>query len=178
MSGECFCLQCCGWDSTESTGMLEQMESGLDIGPDEVRLYPVQMISSFHQTNQGEMNLGYERVFVQRPIGGTFIEPLDETPPPPSNPASDRDSDFRFPDEEERLQTFSGCWSDVYPVDPVSLAKNGFIFIGPGDLVKCVFCLNTLRDWETGDVVEEEHRRHYPDCPFLIKRCDNFPIQL
>ncbi|XP_059167555.1 uncharacterized protein LOC131949708 [Physella acuta] len=136
------CGKCCGWDSSESTGMSDQTETGLDIGPDEVRLYPVQMINTFHETNQGDMNLGYERVFVQRPIGGTFIEPLDETPPQP-NPTSDRDSDIRFHDEEERLQTFSGCWSDFYPVDPISLAKNGFIFIGPGDLVK--YSSQTLR---------------------------------
>jgi hypothetical protein len=142
------------------------METGHDIGPDEERLYPVQMITGFHETEQGEMSLAYEKVFVQRSADGTFIEPFDETPPT-HNTAAVSVSDPRFHDEKERMQTFSGYWPDVYPVDPISLAKNGFVFIGPGDRVKCVFCLNTLRGWETGDVVEDEHRRHYPDCPFV-----------
>lgn len=166
MSSECFCLHGCGWDPAESTVRLEQMETGHDIGPDEERLYPVQMITGFHETEQGEMSLAYEKVFVQRSADGTFIEPFDETPPT-HNPAAVSVSDPRFHDEKERMQTFSGYWPDVYPVDPISLAKNGFVFIGPGDRVKCVFCLNTLRGWETGDVVEDEHRRHYPDCPFV-----------
>ena len=146
------------------------MDDGHDIGPDEERLYSVQMLSGFHQTEQGELILNYERVFVQRSAGGIFIEPFDETPPS-TCPAPVRVSDPRLLDEKERLQTFTGCWSDVYPVDPASLAKNGFIFIGPGDRVKCVFCLNTLRQWEMGDVVDAEHRRHYPDCPFVRGCC-------
>ena len=146
------------------------MDDGYDIGPDEERLHSVLMLKRFQQTDRGSLILEYERVFVQRPVGGVFIEPLDETPTATySTPV--RATDPRLRNEKERLQTFTGCWSDGYPVDPASLAKNGFIFIGPGDCVKCVFCLNTLRQWEMGDVVEDEHRRHYPDCPFVRGRC-------
>ena len=36
--------------------------------------------------------------------------------------------------------------------------------------VRCVFCNGILRQWEQGDVVEQEHRRNCPDCPFCLEQ--------
>ena len=69
--------------------------------------------------------------------------------------------------EYYRLQTFAD-WPRQHSIAKETLAENGFIYLGNGDRVKCVFCNVVLRDWEAGDVVRVEHSRHSPRCSFLI----------
>lgn len=80
--------------------------------------------------------------------------------------------------ERDRLKTF-GPWKQSYHVTPLDLTKNGFIYRGPEDRVKCVFCRKIIYKWEEGDVVEEEHRRISPKCPFVNGERDhlNRPIK-
>lgn len=34
--------------------------------------------------------------------------------------------------------------------------------------VRCAFCSSVISHWEQGDVVEQEHRRSCPRCPFVL----------
>ncbi|GFN88074.1 inhibitor of apoptosis [Plakobranchus ocellatus] len=148
---------------------------------------PISVISGYHDNENGEMEMEYEQVFVQRPVGGMFHEPLDQGPenelngPNSSIQVRPRNTVFSIKelyDEKIRLATFEGCWSRDYPVNVKDLARDGLYYVGPGDRVKCAFCQKTLRGWEQGDVVEQEHRRIYPNCPFVLGRCNeiNIPI--
>ncbi|KAK7503063.1 hypothetical protein BaRGS_00005689 [Batillaria attramentaria] len=71
-----------------------------------------------------------------------------------------------YKSEENRLQTF-GDWPRTAPVRKEDLARNGFIYTGSNDKVRCVYCNGVLRQWEQGDVVEQEHQRNYAQCPFV-----------
>jgi len=53
------------------------------------------------------------------------------------------------------------------PVSIFDLAKNGFYYASPDDNVRCAFCNLEVRGWEKCDVVDKEHRRWNPLCPFL-----------
>ncbi|XP_067676028.1 baculoviral IAP repeat-containing protein 7-B-like [Haliotis asinina] len=98
-------------------------------------------------------------------------EPIDMTPPE-QNPLNRADVCSEPVDivtnplhvEGNRLKTFEGKWPAHPPVTPKALARDGFYYVGPGDRVKCVFCMGVLKLWEKGDVVSEEHKKHYPHC--------------
>ncbi|CAO2636190.1 Baculoviral IAP repeat-containing protein 2 [Lemmus lemmus] len=67
--------------------------------------------------------------------------------------------------EEARFLTYS-----VWPLSflsPAELARAGFYYIGPGDRVACFACGGKLSNWEPKDDAMSEHRRHFPNCPFL-----------
>lgn len=69
--------------------------------------------------------------------------------------------------EIHRLESFRD-WPDWALANPETLAKNGFFFLGDFDRVQCAFCLVILKNWEETDIVEDEHRKYSPQCPFLI----------
>lgn len=71
--------------------------------------------------------------------------------------------------EGNRLATFDS-WPKSDMIDPRLLAKNGFIYTGVGDTVKCVYCEGKLRAWETWSHPQREHERFYPRCPFVQGR--------
>lgn len=71
-----------------------------------------------------------------------------------------------YNDERNRLLTFSD-WLYQHVVRREDLAKNGFIYTGTADKVRCVFCNTILRQWNVQDVVEAEHSRASPICPFV-----------
>ncbi|XP_070190664.1 baculoviral IAP repeat-containing protein 7-B-like [Littorina saxatilis] len=73
-----------------------------------------------------------------------------------------------YKSEENRLKTFRD-WGYQEIVRKEDLARNGFMYTGSGDKVRCVYCNGMLRQWDRGDVVEVEHRRNYPDCPFILE---------
>ena len=78
--------------------------------------------------------------------------------------------------EHKRLETFND-WPNNGPVNKIDLARNGFIYLHIGDRVQCVFCRGILSSWEQGDVIEDEHRKHCPECPFAFGyACGNVPI--
>lgn len=41
------------------------------------------------------------------------------------------------------------------------------MFVYQTDRVQCVFCRGYLRNWEHGDVANQEHRRHFAECPYM-----------
>nr|XP_033803888.1 inhibitor of apoptosis protein-like [Geotrypetes seraphini]XP_033803889.1 inhibitor of apoptosis protein-like [Geotrypetes seraphini]XP_033803890.1 inhibitor of apoptosis protein-like [Geotrypetes seraphini] len=67
--------------------------------------------------------------------------------------------------EEARLSSFQ-AWSLTF-ILPTELAKAGFYYLGPEDQVACFMCGGQLSNWEPKDNAMSEHRRHFPDCPFL-----------
>ncbi|KAM8976739.1 baculoviral IAP repeat-containing protein 2 [Pelodytes ibericus] len=67
--------------------------------------------------------------------------------------------------EEARLGTFTN-WPLTF-LTPSELAKAGFYYLGPGDKVICFSCEGKLNNWEPKDNAMSEHRRHFPECPFV-----------
>ncbi|XP_068936722.1 putative inhibitor of apoptosis isoform X2 [Petaurus breviceps papuanus] len=67
--------------------------------------------------------------------------------------------------EEARFLTYQ-TWPLTF-MSPSDLAKAGFYYIGPGDAVACFACGGKLSNWEPKDDAMSEHRRHFPNCPFL-----------
>ncbi|KAH9500067.1 Baculoviral IAP repeat-containing protein 3 [Bulinus truncatus] len=171
---------------THGNSRMNEQDEGYDIGPDEERLplhtqenygqplVPIQMITGAHESADGSMIVDYEEVFVHRRPYGIIFEPEDETPSDQSS-SSQHKREYK---ESVRLLSFKDKWLEEYFVTPEDLARNGFIFVGPGDRVKCVFCLNYLRGWEANDTVEEEHRSHFPDCPFVLGKVNHLNVPL
>ncbi|KAM5245628.1 baculoviral IAP repeat-containing protein 2 [Ctenodactylus gundi] len=67
--------------------------------------------------------------------------------------------------EEARFLSYS-MWPLTF-LSPSDLARAGFYYIGPGDRVACFACGGKLSNWEPKDDAMSEHRRHFPNCPFL-----------
>ena len=79
--------------------------------------------------------------------------------------------------ERERLLTFQNWPADV-PVTSGDLARAGFFFLGPEDKVQCFCCGGVLRCWVQGDSPAAEHKRHFPNCKFILGRpVGNIPLQ-
>ncbi|XP_071845311.1 baculoviral IAP repeat-containing protein 7-B-like [Apostichopus japonicus] len=80
--------------------------------------------------------------------------------------------------ELERYRTYEKLeWPNSIPVEPRDLAAAGLYFTGQGDRVACFACRGCLSNWEAGDSPQEEHRRLFPKCPFILgKFCDNVPL--
>ncbi|XP_023565274.1 baculoviral IAP repeat-containing protein 3 isoform X5 [Octodon degus] len=73
--------------------------------------------------------------------------------------------------EKARLLTYQ-MWPLTF-LSPTDLAKAGFYYIGPGDRVACFACGGKLSNWEPKDDAMSEHRRHFPNCPFLGNQLQN-----
>jgi hypothetical protein len=57
------------------------------------------------------------------------------------------------------------------------LALLGFYFFDHPDAVKCAFCKIVIREFQEGDEALQEHRKHSPNCPLLLRRStNNIPI--
>ncbi|KAF2348127.1 BIR repeat [Trinorchestia longiramus] len=82
---------------------------------------------------------------------------------------------MNFQSEGARLETFTH-WPSKN-VNKEDLARNGFVFSHKSDQVKCFFCKGSIVCWDAGDVVEEEHKKNYRDCPLVTgKTAINIPI--
>ncbi|KAK6171490.1 hypothetical protein SNE40_019668 [Patella caerulea] len=80
--------------------------------------------------------------------------------------------------EMARLQTFKNSWPHCSP-SPNDLAKAGFSFTGSPDRVQCVFCNGILKNWQDVDIPMIEHRKHFPNCPFVCgHQVGNIPIDV
>ncbi|XP_046551212.1 E3 ubiquitin-protein ligase XIAP-like [Haliotis rubra] len=158
-------------------------DTGYDIGPqDEEYQHGMDLttdnppdIGFSHENNISSMPPEYTR----HQVYGTnhvvwrrmFEEPIDMTPPE-QNPLNRADACPQPVDivnnplhmESNRLKTFEGKWPAQTPVTPKALARDGFYYIGPGDRVRCAFCTGVLKLWDKGDVVSEEHKKHFPHC--------------
>ncbi|XP_048240043.1 baculoviral IAP repeat-containing protein 7-like [Haliotis rufescens] len=70
--------------------------------------------------------------------------------------------------EANRFSSFDANWPRQNTPDPRDLSRAGFYFTGTVDRVQCVFCRGILRNWDEDDVPMEEHRRHFPMCPYVM----------
>ena len=89
----------------------------------------------------------------------------------------DEERPHRMKHEDHRLATFSD-WPVDCPVSKEAVAKAGLYYIGPYDRVRCGFCYNVLKRWESGDVPQKEHKKYFPRCPFILNpdTCGNIPM--
>ncbi|XP_072677847.1 baculoviral IAP repeat-containing protein 2 isoform X2 [Canis lupus baileyi] len=81
------------------------------------------------------------------------------------SPLSTNPYSYAMSTEEARFLTYH-MWPLTF-LSPSDLARAGFYYIGPGDKVACFACGGTLSNWEPKDDAMSEHRRHFPNCPFL-----------
>ncbi|XP_025414907.1 death-associated inhibitor of apoptosis 2-like [Sipha flava] len=78
--------------------------------------------------------------------------------------------------ESNRLATFTG-WPLSFIISPKSLAAAGFYYTKHTDKVKCAFCNICVCRWEFGDNAVDEHKRHNPNCSFILSQdCGNIPV--
>ena len=68
---------------------------------------------------------------------------------------------------DDRYPTFH-TWPKSHPVRPQAIARAGFIYTGHGDKVTCPWCNIKLIDWECFDIPMDEHRKHSPNCQFML----------
>nr|CAB3225573.1 ZF(RING)-14 zinc finger protein [Phallusia mammillata] len=66
--------------------------------------------------------------------------------------------------ESERIRTFEHWPNETPTVSSNDLARSGFFYLGNLDRVQCFSCAGVLRNWNYGDNVQAEHRRHFPHC--------------
>ncbi|XP_078288786.1 baculoviral IAP repeat-containing protein 2 [Panthera onca] len=105
--------------------------------------------------------------------GGTFSGSHSNLSPNPVNsraledfsPLRTNPYSYAMSTEEARFLTYH-MWPLTF-LSPSELARAGFYYIGPGDKVACFACGGTLSNWEPKDDALSEHRRHFPNCPFL-----------
>ncbi|OCT67475.1 hypothetical protein XELAEV_18038773mg [Xenopus laevis] len=71
--------------------------------------------------------------------------------------------------EEARLQTFQN-WPGYSPLMPKELANAGLFYTGINDQVKCFCCGGKLMNWEPSDRAWTEHKKHFPECYFVLGR--------
>nr|XP_053656421.1 baculoviral IAP repeat-containing protein 7-like isoform X2 [Cherax quadricarinatus] len=67
--------------------------------------------------------------------------------------------------EKERLKTFIN-----WPIEwlkPIDLALDGFYYLRKDDHCACVFCRGIVGEWEKDDIPRNEHKKHFPNCPFI-----------
>ncbi|XP_055614360.1 death-associated inhibitor of apoptosis 1 [Uranotaenia lowii] len=90
-------------------------------------------------------------------------------------PAYAMTSSVSYHAELTRLESFRN-WSISF-ISKTELARYGFFYVGPNDMVKCFFCRVEIGLWEPNDNVLSEHLRWSPYCPLLRKRqTNNVPI--
>ena len=76
--------------------------------------------------------------------------------------------------EECRLMTYTG-WPNC-AVDPINLARAGFFYLGPPDIVMCAFCMATRHNWNPGDNPVTEHAK-FTHCKFVLGQAvGNVPL--
>ncbi|XP_059535477.1 E3 ubiquitin-protein ligase XIAP [Myotis daubentonii] len=71
--------------------------------------------------------------------------------------------------EEARLKSFQN-WPDYAHLTPRELASAGLYYTGVDDQVQCFCCGGKLKNWEPCDRAWSEHRRHFPNCFFVLGR--------
>jgi hypothetical protein len=83
---------------------------------------------------------------------------------------------YNMMSESKRLESFK-YWACTY-VHPIDLARDGWFYFNQVDYVQCAFCYGIISDWEENDVVEEEHKKHFPYCPKILNLpTDNIPLR-
>ena len=68
----------------------------------------------------------------------------------------------------KRVSSFENKWPKQLTQRPNQMVASGFYYTGCGDTVTCFLCGITIRNWERTDDVDLEHKKHSPDCKFLL----------
>ncbi|KAJ8678631.1 hypothetical protein QAD02_014418 [Eretmocerus hayati] len=79
--------------------------------------------------------------------------------------------------EVNRLQTFHE-WPSNSAVSPAPIAKAGFFYTGPAQVVQCFLCGVTVSEWTSGDQAVALHQTANPDCPFVLNPDDTCNVPL
>uniref|UniRef100_UPI000EF51DFA E3 ubiquitin-protein ligase XIAP n=1 Tax=Ciona intestinalis TaxID=7719 RepID=UPI000EF51DFA len=66
--------------------------------------------------------------------------------------------------ESDRFKTYENWPAQNRTVYASDLARSGFFYLGNLDRVQCFSCGGVLRNWNYGDNITAEHRRHFPHC--------------
>ena len=69
---------------------------------------------------------------------------------------------------QKRAITFENKWPNQLNQCPLQMIASGFYYTGCGDRVTCFHCGITLRNWEHADDVDMEHKKHSPECKYLL----------
>ena len=69
---------------------------------------------------------------------------------------------------DDRILTFKNLWPKTHSMKAEDLAKAGFVYTGEGEKVSCPWCNIVLTDWDPFDEAFLEHRRHSPQCDFIL----------
>uniref|UniRef100_F6TRQ7 RING-type E3 ubiquitin transferase n=1 Tax=Monodelphis domestica TaxID=13616 RepID=F6TRQ7_MONDO len=93
------------------------------------------------------------------------LEPVTSRGVEDLSPLNTSPYSYSMSTEEARILTYQ-AWPLTF-LSPLDLARAGFYYIGPGDMVACFACGGKLSNWEPKDDAMSEHRRHFPHCPFL-----------
>lgn len=72
-----------------------------------------------------------------------------------------------YRDESARLNSFQN-WPVPHIVTPEALARAGFYYINSDDNARCAFCSGTVAAWEPHDDPDKEHKKYFPNCPYVI----------
>uniref|UniRef100_H2Z961 RING-type domain-containing protein n=1 Tax=Ciona savignyi TaxID=51511 RepID=H2Z961_CIOSA len=81
--------------------------------------------------------------------------------------STNRSTSSRWVDHEEWAKKTFEVWpAQNRTVSSVHLAQSGFFYFGNLDRVQCFSCGGVLRNWNYGDNVNNEHRRHFPHCRY------------
>ena len=67
----------------------------------------------------------------------------------------------------DRMVTFNS-WPKQMVQKPEEMVSSGFYYTGRGDVVQCFHCGISLKYWSRTDRSNMEHRKHSPQCKFLI----------
>ncbi|XP_068936257.1 baculoviral IAP repeat-containing protein 2-like isoform X2 [Petaurus breviceps papuanus] len=93
------------------------------------------------------------------------LEPVTSRAAEDLSPLNNSPYSYSMSTEDARILTYQ-TWPLTF-LSPLDLARAGFYYIGPGDMVACFACGGKLSNWEPKDDAMSEHRRHFPNCPFL-----------
>ncbi|XP_072467358.1 baculoviral IAP repeat-containing protein 2-like isoform X3 [Notamacropus eugenii] len=93
------------------------------------------------------------------------LEPVTSRAAEDLSPLNTSPYSYSMSTEDARILTYQ-TWPLTF-LSPLDLARAGFYYIGPGDMVACFACGGKLSNWEPKDDAMSEHRRHFPNCPFL-----------
>ena len=66
------------------------------------------------------------------------------------------------------VATFEERWPKQISQRPYQMIASRFYYTGCGDKVTCFHCGITLRNWESLDDVDGEHKKHSPECKYLF----------
>ena len=72
---------------------------------------------------------------------------------------------------ERRLHSFKR-WPKQMAQCPIDMVRSEFYYSGSGDVVTCFFCGITLKEWDSVDNIDFEHKKFSPQCKYLMMARD------